>query len=83
MGLEINTLAILPIMSKNHHPRAVEATTKYFITQATAAAMILFASTANAWATGQWDIEQLTLPVSISMATFALALKLGLAPVHF
>nr|WNH22675.1 NADH dehydrogenase subunit 2 [Synodus synodus] len=83
MGLEINTLAILPIMSKNHHPRAVEATTKYFITQATAAAMILFASTTNAWATGQWDIQQLTLPVSASMATFALALKLGLAPVHF
>nr|WNH20361.1 NADH dehydrogenase subunit 2 [Synodus dermatogenys] len=83
MGLEINTLAILPIMSKDHHPRAVEATTKYFITQATAAAMILFASTTNAWVTGQWDIQQLTCPVSISMAAFALALKLGLAPVHF
>nr|WNH22831.1 NADH dehydrogenase subunit 2 [Synodus binotatus] len=83
MGLEINTLAILPIMSKSHHPRAVEATTKYFITQATAAAVILFAATSNAWATGQWNIEHLTLPVSTSMAIFGLALKLGLAPVHF
>nr|BAR45798.1 NADH dehydrogenase subunit 2 [Synodus kaianus] len=83
MGLEINTLAILPIMSKSHHPRAVEATTKYFITQATAAAIILFASTTNAWTTGQWDIQQLATPASTTMATFALALKIGLAPVHF
>lgn len=48
MGLEINTLAILPLIAQHHHPRAVEATTKYFLTQATAAAMILFASTMNA-----------------------------------
>nr|YP_010956836.1 NADH dehydrogenase subunit 2 [Synodus foetens]WMY89981.1 NADH dehydrogenase subunit 2 [Synodus foetens] len=83
MGLEINTLAILPIMSKSHHPRAVEATTKYFITQATAAAMILFASTTNAWITGQWEIQQLSSPAPVVMITLALALKLGLAPVHF
>nr|YP_010956355.1 NADH dehydrogenase subunit 2 [Synodus macrops]WMY89448.1 NADH dehydrogenase subunit 2 [Synodus macrops] len=83
MGLEINTLAILPIMSNSHHPRAVEATTKYFITQATAAALILFASTTNAWMTGEWDIKQMTSPTSTSIATMALALKLGLAPVHF
>nr|WNH21895.1 NADH dehydrogenase subunit 2 [Synodus intermedius] len=83
MGLEISTLAILPIMSKSHHPRAVEATTKYFITQAAAAALILFASTTNAWLTGQWDIQQLSSPTSAAMATLALALKLGLAPVHF
>lgn len=48
MGLEINTLAIVPLMAQHHHPRAVEATTKYFLTQATAAAIILFASTINA-----------------------------------
>nr|WNH20998.1 NADH dehydrogenase subunit 2 [Synodus capricornis] len=83
MGLEINTLAILPLMSKDHHPRAVEATTKYFITQATAAAMILFASTTNAWITGEWNIQELASPISVSMITFALALKLGLAPIHF
>ena len=48
MGLEINTLAIIPLITQHHHPRAVEATTKYFLTQATAAALILFASTTNA-----------------------------------
>nr|QXT43657.1 NADH dehydrogenase subunit 2 [Decapterus russelli] len=82
MGLEINTLAIIPLMAQHHHPRAVEATTKYFLTQATAAAMLLFASTTNAWLTGQWDIQQMTHPLPTTMITLALALKIGLAPMH-
>nr|YP_009058503.1 NADH dehydrogenase subunit 2 [Cheilodactylus zonatus]BAP46367.1 NADH dehydrogenase subunit 2 [Cheilodactylus zonatus] len=82
MGLEMNTLAIIPLMAQHHHPRAVEATTKYFLTQATAAAMLLFASTTNAWMTGQWDIQQMSHPVSTTMIILALALKIGLAPVH-
>nr|YP_009479388.1 NADH dehydrogenase subunit 2 [Salvelinus malma]AVV65833.1 NADH dehydrogenase subunit 2 [Salvelinus malma] len=83
MGLEINTLAIIPIMAQQHHPRAIEATTKYFLTQATAAAMILFASTTNAWLVGEWEIHQLSHPLATTTAMLALALKLGLAPVHF
>nr|AAW56403.1 NADH dehydrogenase subunit 2 [Percina kathae] len=82
MGLEMNTLAIIPLMAQHHHPRAVEATTKYFLTQATAAAMLLFASTTNAWLTGQWDIQQMSHPLPITLITLALALKIGLAPVH-
>uniref|UniRef100_UPI00315D838C NADH dehydrogenase subunit 2 n=1 Tax=Erythrocles schlegelii TaxID=490875 RepID=UPI00315D838C len=82
MGLEMNTLAIIPLMAQHHHPRAVEATTKYFLTQATAAAMLLFASTTNAWLTGQWDIQQMSHPLPITMITIALALKIGLAPLH-
>nr|AVV32018.1 NADH dehydrogenase subunit 2 [Onychostoma sp. n. FH-2018] len=83
MGLEINTLAIAPLMAQHHHPRAVEATTKYFLTQATAAAMILFASTTNAWMTGEWSINNLSNPLANAMFMSALALKIGLAPVHF
>nr|UMB50659.1 NADH dehydrogenase subunit 2 [Chiloglanis sp. 'Mansha'] len=83
MGLEINTLAILPLMAQHHHPRAAEATTKYFLAQATAAATILFASTINAWATGEWSITCLSHPVATTLAMMALALKVGLAPVHF
>nr|AAR18876.1 NADH dehydrogenase subunit 2 [Oedura marmorata]ADZ14587.1 NADH dehydrogenase subunit 2 [Oedura marmorata] len=82
-GLEMNTLAIIPIISKQHHPRATEAATKYFLIQATASALILFASTTNAWKTGQWDISQLSLPESTIMMTLALAMKLGIAPSHF
>nr|AIE43285.1 NADH dehydrogenase subunit 2 [Lucania goodei] len=82
MGLEINTLAILPLMCQSHHPRAVEATTKYFLTQATAAAMLLFASVTNAWMMGQWNIEMMSEPLPSTLITLALALKIGLAPLH-
>nr|YP_010379945.1 NADH dehydrogenase subunit 2 [Scomberoides lysan]UDF87767.1 NADH dehydrogenase subunit 2 [Scomberoides lysan] len=82
MGLEVNTLAIIPLMAQYHHPRAVEAATKYFLTQATAAAMLLFASTSNAWLTGQWSILQMSHPFPTTLVTLALALKIGLAPMH-
>nr|WNH21414.1 NADH dehydrogenase subunit 2 [Etropus crossotus] len=82
MGLEINTLAIIPLMAQHHHPRAVEAATKYFLTQATAAATLLFASTTNAWLTGQWEIQQTCHPAPMTMIIIALALKIGLAPMH-
>nr|QOL11797.1 NADH dehydrogenase subunit 2 [Grallaria rufula obscura] len=82
-GLEINTLAILPLISKPHHPRAVEAATKYFLVQATASALLLFSSMTNAWFTGQWDITQLTYPTSCLLLTVAISMKLGLAPFHF
>nr|YP_009111804.1 NADH dehydrogenase subunit 2 [Montifringilla nivalis]YP_009642659.1 NADH dehydrogenase subunit 2 [Montifringilla henrici]AHN16456.1 NADH dehydrogenase subunit 2 [Montifringilla nivalis]QBO71574.1 NADH dehydrogenase subunit 2 [Montifringilla henrici]QCI56411.1 NADH dehydrogenase subunit 2 [Montifringilla henrici] len=82
-GLEINTLAILPLISKSHHPRAIEAATKYFLVQAAASALVLFSSMTNAWHTGQWDITQLTHPISCLVLTSAIAMKLGLVPFHF
>nr|YP_009509424.1 NADH dehydrogenase subunit 2 [Tringa glareola]ARU80927.1 NADH dehydrogenase subunit 2 [Tringa glareola] len=82
-GLEINTLAIIPLISKSHHPRAIEAAIKYFLVQAAASALVLFSSTINAWFTGQWDITQLTQPTSCLLLTTAIAMKLGLVPFHF
>nr|UXQ89326.1 NADH dehydrogenase subunit 2 [Tricholaema leucomelas] len=82
-GLEINTLAIIPMISKPHHPRAIEATIKYFLVQAIASAIILFSSTINALSTGQWDITQLTNNTSSILLTSAIAMKLGLVPFHF
>nr|AEI99333.1 NADH dehydrogenase subunit 2 [Picoides villosus] len=82
-GLEINTIAIIPMISKSHHPRAIEAMIKYFLVQAAASATILFSSLINAWSTGQWDITQLTNPTSCLLLTAAIAMKLGLVPFHF
>nr|ADE80830.1 NADH dehydrogenase subunit 2 [Aphelocephala leucopsis] len=82
-GLEINTLAVLPLISKSHHPRAIEAATKYFLVQAAASALVLFSSMTNAWHTGQWDITQLTHPMACLVLTAAIAMKLGLVPFHF
>nr|ARF06889.1 NADH dehydrogenase subunit 2 [Gambelia sila]ARF06890.1 NADH dehydrogenase subunit 2 [Gambelia sila] len=83
IGLEINTLAIIPIISKQHHPRSTEAATKYFLTQAAASALILFSSTINAWDTGTWNILLMTNQQANILLTAALAMKLGLAPMHF
>nr|AEQ28598.1 NADH dehydrogenase subunit 2 [Rhipidura cyaniceps] len=82
-GLEINTLAVLPLISKSHHPRAIEAATKYFLIQATASALVLFSSMTNAWHTGQWDITQMAHPTSSLILTTAISMKLGLVPFHF
>nr|AXZ96887.1 NADH dehydrogenase subunit 2 [Xenotriccus callizonus] len=82
-GLEINTLAVLPLISKSHHPRAIEASTKYFLIQATASTLLLFSSMINACFTGQWDITQLTHPLSCTLLTAAISMKLGLVPFHF
>nr|ABW04224.1 NADH dehydrogenase subunit 2 [Gambelia copeii] len=83
IGLEINTLAIIPIISKQHHPRSTEAATKYFLTQAAASALILFSSTINAWDTGTWNILLMNNQQANILLTAALAMKLGLAPMHF
>nr|YP_009340945.1 NADH dehydrogenase subunit 2 [Chascanopsetta lugubris]AID59784.1 NADH dehydrogenase subunit 2 [Chascanopsetta lugubris] len=82
LGLEINTLAILPLMARHHHPRSVEASTKYFLAQATAAATLLFASTTNAWLTGHWGICDTIHPLPTTLVVLALCLKMGLAPMH-
>nr|YP_009745140.1 NADH dehydrogenase subunit 2 [Callionymus olidus]QIG87150.1 NADH dehydrogenase subunit 2 [Callionymus olidus] len=82
MGIEINTLAIIPLMIRSHHPRAAEATTKYFIIQAAAAAMILFSAVIKAWTSGEWSINPFSDPLSTSLLILALALKMGLAPLH-
>nr|YP_192928.1 NADH dehydrogenase subunit 2 [Discoglossus galganoi]AAS83382.1 NADH dehydrogenase subunit 2 [Discoglossus galganoi] len=83
MGLEINTLAIIPLLAKYHHPRAVEASTKYFLIQAAASAMILFSSINNVWSTGEWSIMDLSTPTAVTTMTIALLMKLGVAPLHF
>nr|AAL10062.1 NADH dehydrogenase subunit 2 [Varanus griseus griseus] len=83
LGLELNTLAIIPIISKTHHPRATEASTKYFLIQAATSALILFSSTINVLLCGTWDITQLSSNLAKITLTVALATKLGLAPMHF
>nr|YP_001974658.1 NADH dehydrogenase subunit 2 [Amerotyphlops reticulatus]ACD85887.1 NADH dehydrogenase subunit 2 [Amerotyphlops reticulatus] len=83
LGLELNTLAMIPMMAKPHHPRAMEATTKYFLTQAMASSVLLFAATTNALHTGLWEIKMLSLPAPTIMMTLALLMKMGSAPFHF
>nr|AQU14920.1 NADH dehydrogenase subunit 2 [Pachydactylus scherzi] len=82
LGLELNTLSILPIIMKPMHPRATEAATKYFLIQTTAATLILFTSTLNAWKTGHWNIFLPSSTLSNTILLSAILLKMGIAPAH-
>nr|ABW76088.1 NADH dehydrogenase subunit 2 [Dixonius vietnamensis]ALC76368.1 NADH dehydrogenase subunit 2 [Dixonius siamensis] len=82
IGLELNTMSILPIIMQPMHPRSTEATTKYFLIQATSAALILFASTMNAWQTGHWTIMHTASPLTTTVAVVAIMMKLAIAPAH-
>nr|ADL70923.1 NADH dehydrogenase subunit 2 [Heteronotia binoei] len=82
LGLELNTLSILPIIMRSNHPRTTEAATKYFLIQTTAATLILLASTMNAWQTGSWNIMQPSSPTITTITTTAIMMKLAIAPAH-
>nr|AAL10135.1 NADH dehydrogenase subunit 2 [Varanus scalaris] len=83
LGIELNTLAIIPIISKTHHPRATEASTKYFLIQAASSALFLLSGITNAHFYGTWDLTHPMNILSKTMFITALATKLGLAPIHF
>nr|QGS65306.1 NADH dehydrogenase subunit 2 [Bubalus bubalis] len=83
IGFEMNMLAIIPIMMKNHNPRATEASTKYFLTQSTASMLLMMAVIINLMFSGQWTVMKLFNPVASMLMTMALAMKLGMAPFHF
>nr|YP_187588.1 NADH dehydrogenase subunit 2 [Astropecten polyacanthus]BAD86696.1 NADH dehydrogenase subunit 2 [Astropecten polyacanthus] len=83
VGLEMNTLSILPILSYQFSPRGVESTVKYFLVQSVSAAMILNAVLVNAWFHSSWSIGcPLGLMASLVLS-IAVGLKLGLFPCHY
>nr|ALN11710.1 NADH dehydrogenase subunit 2 [Ptyas dhumnades] len=81
--LEINTLSMIPIISKPNHPRATEAATKYYLTQTLASTAMLFAATTNALNTSNWEISITTEPTTLTIITLALMMKMAAAPFHF
>lgn len=83
IGFEINILAVIPILIKKFNPRAIEASTKYFLIQATASMLLIIGITINLLHTGQWTILNNLNPTASTLITIALAIKLGLAPFHF
>lgn len=83
IGFEINMLAIIPILIKKYNPRAIEASTKYFLTQATASILLIIGVTINLLYSGQWVVSKISNPIASIMITTALTIKLGLSPFHF
>nr|YP_001648437.1 NADH dehydrogenase subunit 2 [Hypsiscopus plumbea]ABC55931.1 NADH dehydrogenase subunit 2 [Hypsiscopus plumbea] len=81
--LEINTLSIIPVISKPHHPRSTEASTKYFLTQTLASTTLLFAATTNAMNTSNWEMNLTTNQTTMTIITSTLMMKMAAAPFHF
>lgn len=83
VGLELSTLALVPILCSRFSPRKVEATIKYFLVQALRAALLLKGALIQAWLTGSWSILDPVKRVTSICLRVALAFKIGLAPCHF
>nr|WAL35613.1 NADH dehydrogenase subunit 2 [Lepus sp. 1 AS-2022] len=83
IGLEMNMLAIIPVLISKATPRSTEAATKYFLTQATASMILMMAITLNILDSGQWTLINPQNHLTPIMIMLALIIKLGMAPFHF
>lgn len=82
IGVEISTIAIIPLIADNYHPRSTEAIIKYFIIQSVSATMLIFATVINSAIDPQWGVHQITHPLAAVIILLALGIKVGLAPCH-
>nr|AGJ50507.1 NADH dehydrogenase subunit 2 [Austinograea alayseae] len=73
IGLELNILSFIPLITISMNPYFSEAALKYFLIQALASTLIIMSSC----------LILLLPPMSTSLILMALLLKLGAAPFHF
>nr|QID03248.1 NADH dehydrogenase subunit 2 [Homidia socia] len=78
LGLEINLMSMIPLILIKLNKNFTEASIKYFLAQALASMVLIFALTVNFFFT-----EILILEVTEIFMVSALSLKGGLAPFHF
>nr|QBF01265.1 NADH dehydrogenase subunit 2 [Phortica foliiseta] len=81
MGLEINLLSFIPLMSDNNNLTSTEASLKYFLTQALASTVLLF-SVILLMLKNNINMEINYSYISMIMLS-SLLLKSGAAPFHF
>nr|AND96380.1 NADH deshydrogenase subunit 2 [Onthophagus schwaneri] len=79
LGLEINLLSIIPLMSNIKNPMATEAAMKYFITQAMASTIFLFSITLISMNSFFFMNDFILTSIFYS----SLFIKMGAAPFHF
>nr|AVW86112.1 NADH dehydrogenase subunit 2 [Melaenis sp. YZ-2018] len=79
MGLEVNLMSFIPLLTSSHMNQEAEAAMKYFLAQALGSGLLLLGALSFS------TQSQLTLPFIFSplLITFGLLIKLGLPPCHF
>nr|WPV76888.1 NADH dehydrogenase subunit 2 [Phlebotomus chinensis] len=84
MGLEINLLSFIPLMTDENNLYSNEASLKYFLTQAMASSLLLFSIILflnyNLLNFNLWNINFWT---KLSLINLTLLIKMGSAPFHF
>nr|YP_010572557.1 NADH dehydrogenase subunit 2 [Chandozhinskia hastaticercus]UZH35922.1 NADH dehydrogenase subunit 2 [Chandozhinskia hastaticercus] len=81
MGLEINLLSFIPLMSNTKNIMSTEASLKYFLIQAIASSLLLF-SLIMMFLMSNMSVL-LNHEIFLLLISSALLLKLGAAPFHF
>nr|ARH54728.1 NADH dehydrogenase subunit 2 [Trigonopterus sp. 2 AH-2016] len=80
IGLEMNLLALIPLMKTKKDKLSAEASIKYFIIQAMASSCLLFSIILFS-STNFLDFKMISIPSLMMNST--LVLKMGAAPLHF
>nr|QXG82685.1 NADH dehydrogenase subunit 2 [Chrysomelidae sp. SOIL MMG Contig15] len=78
IGLEINLLSVIPLLSENSQTNSTESSIKYFITQVTASNIMLMAIMTMIFYNDQINFSH----SMIMMIQSALFIKMGAAPFH-
>uniref|UniRef100_A0AAU6QCH7 NADH-ubiquinone oxidoreductase chain 2 n=1 Tax=Aspidophiura sp. TaxID=3135528 RepID=A0AAU6QCH7_9ECHI len=81
--LGLSSISMIPIISRNTTPRAVEASVKYFIFQALASAILLGGILVRYINIGTFGTEGIYTTVEGVFILLALVIKIGLFPAHF
>nr|YP_009989800.1 NADH dehydrogenase subunit 2 [Ophiura kinbergi]QNN00532.1 NADH dehydrogenase subunit 2 [Ophiura kinbergi] len=81
--IELNSLALIPIISSNVNSRSIESTTKYFLFQAIGSVVLLLGVLLRLFVNGTILIEGDYSVFSISIIIVAVALKMGIFPNHY
>nr|WGO57977.1 NADH dehydrogenase subunit 2 [Pseudophoraspis clavellata] len=81
MGLEINLLSFIPLMTNNDNMLMTEAALKYFLIQALASSSLLFVIISKSMVESMFMI--LNMPLSSIMISTPLLMKSGAAPMHW
>nr|QQO80833.1 NADH dehydrogenase subunit 2 [Trichocera sp.] len=83
IGLEINLLSFIPLMINTNNLMSTEASLKYFLTQALASSILLFAILMSMMSMNLISQFNFNQDYSSIMINSALLLKTGAAPFHF
>nr|YP_009503484.1 NADH dehydrogenase subunit 2 [Soliperla sp. ZTC-2018]AXB38830.1 NADH dehydrogenase subunit 2 [Soliperla sp. ZTC-2018] len=83
IGLEINLLSFIPMMTNSNNLLSTEASLKYFLTQALASATLLFTVILSSLLYSSPNSLLMTNSIIITLINTSLLLKMGAAPLHF